>query len=84
LTQVDKTYRARYLRNAYLESLRVIEPVIKNHNLTLVETALRWLVHHSSLKMGEAGNELVTPPYYFQLLLITLNPAVGFLLERVV
>lgn len=57
LTQVDKTYRARYLRDASFEALAVIEPVVKAYNLTLIETAFRWLLHHSSLKMGAKGTE---------------------------
>jgi len=47
------------LKNASLEALSVIEPVVKAHNLTLIETAFRWLLHHSELMMGEKGSELV-------------------------
>jgi aflatoxin B1 aldehyde reductase len=34
----------------------LIDPVVQNHNLTLIETALRWCVHHSSLKVKD-GND---------------------------
>lgn len=27
----------------------------KQHNLTLLETALRWCVHHSALRLGTDG-----------------------------
>jgi aflatoxin B1 aldehyde reductase len=58
ISHVDKTYRARYLRDAPLEALSLVEPIVKKHNLTLVETAIRWLVHHSALKMrSKGGNE---------------------------
>ncbi|KAF2476020.1 aflatoxin B1 aldehyde reductase member 2, partial [Lindgomyces ingoldianus] len=55
LTQVDKTYRARFLTNASLEALSVIEPVVRKYGLTLIETGLRWLVHHSGLRMRRNG-----------------------------
>lgn len=59
LTHVDSAYRARFLRHASLEAVSLIEPVVKAHNLTLVETGLRWLVHHSALKMrsDSKGND---------------------------
>src|ERR1700678_4379177 len=37
-------YRERYFRDANLEALRIIEPVVKKNGLTLIETAFRWLV----------------------------------------
>jgi aflatoxin B1 aldehyde reductase len=49
-------YRNRYFKDAYLEALKVVEPVVQAHNLTLPETALRWLVHHSALRItAESG-----------------------------
>lgn len=39
----------------------MIQPVVEKNNLTLLETALRWCVHHSALKVGgvdkEGGND---------------------------
>lgn len=61
MTQVDKTYRARFLRNASLEALSVIEPIVAAHNLTLIDAGMRWLTHHSALRMrSEGGNEYVS------------------------
>ena len=58
MTTVDKTYRERFLRNASLEALSVIEPVVTAHNLTLIDVGMRWLIHHSALRMrSEGGNE---------------------------
>lgn len=59
LAFTDKAYRARYLRDSSLEAISIVENAIKTHNLTLVETAFRWLVHHSALvmKKSEGGNE---------------------------
>ncbi|KAI9772997.1 MAG: hypothetical protein M1839_002267 [Geoglossum umbratile] len=51
-------YRNRFFKDAYLEALRIIEPVVQNHGLTLPETALRWLVHHSALNIKpESGGK---------------------------
>lgn len=51
-------YRARYFRNTYFDALKLIEPVVKAHNLTLIETALRWTIHHSALKTrAKGGND---------------------------
>ncbi len=45
-------YRARYFKDATFEALAMIEPVVRKHNLTLVETAMRWCMHHSALNVG--------------------------------
>jgi aflatoxin B1 aldehyde reductase len=50
-------YRARYFRDATFEALSIIEPVVEKHGLTLVETALRWVRHHSALKMDNGGRD---------------------------
>lgn len=53
-------YRDRFFKDATFEALRYIEPVVQKHNLTLVETALRWVIHHSLLKFNgvvEGGND---------------------------
>ncbi|KAF2099258.1 Aldo/keto reductase [Rhizodiscina lignyota] len=54
-TAVDRTYRARFVRETSLEALAVIESATKKHGLTLIETAIRWLQHHSALKMRTNG-----------------------------
>ncbi len=48
-------YRARYFRKPIFDALKHIEDAIAPHNLTMVETALRWMIHHSQLKMRTAG-----------------------------
>ena len=45
-----KVYRDRYLNQVYIEAINSLTPVVENHGLTLIETALRWLVHHSKLR----------------------------------
>ena len=50
-----KMYRERYFKDATFEALALIEPVAQKHNLTLLEIALRWTVHHSDLKTRVKG-----------------------------
>jgi len=52
-------YRKRYFKNAYFDALQLIEPVVKKNDLTLIETALRWVTHHSALKVTpeSGGND---------------------------
>ncbi|EXJ96029.1 hypothetical protein A1O1_01155 [Capronia coronata CBS 617.96] len=50
-----KMYRERYFHDTTFSALQHLEPVVKQHNLTLVETALRWCVHHSLLKLASQG-----------------------------
>lgn len=52
-------YRERYFRDSTFEALRIIEPVVQRHNLTLLETALRWLVHHSALKIKDGDDGVI-------------------------
>jgi len=42
-------YRSRYFQDHYFEALKTLKPVVEKHNLTLAETMLRWLNHHSKL-----------------------------------
>ncbi|KAJ5135437.1 Drug/metabolite transporter [Penicillium bovifimosum] len=50
-------YRARYFRDATFEALSIIEPVVQKHGLTMLETALRWVRHHSALNMDNGGRD---------------------------
>ncbi|KAK7208626.1 aflatoxin B1-aldehyde reductase [Myxozyma melibiosi] len=50
-------YRTRYFRDVYWDALDMIQPVAEKHNLTVFEVALRWMVHHSALKLGPAKGQ---------------------------
>lgn len=52
-------YRKRYFKEATFEAMRMIEPVVKEHNLTLLETAIRWCVHHSQLKIVDGNDGII-------------------------
>ncbi|ODH48978.1 hypothetical protein GX48_04911 [Paracoccidioides brasiliensis] len=54
---LGSNYRNRYFKDATFDALRIIEPVVKKHHLTLIETAFRWLRHHSALNMGTSLTE---------------------------
>jgi len=50
-------YRKRYFKDATFDALRLIEETSKKHNLTMLEMALRWCVHHSALEMKDGGRD---------------------------
>ncbi|KAF2424244.1 aflatoxin B1 aldehyde reductase member 3 [Tothia fuscella] len=52
-------YRKRYFKDATFDALALIEPVVKKNNLTLIETALRWCVHHSKLKIKDGNDGII-------------------------
>lgn len=49
-------YRKRYFRESTFKSMQVIEAAVAKHDLTMIETALRWMVHHSKLRVKD-GND---------------------------
>ena len=55
--QSGSMYRKRYFRDATFDALRLIEEAAQKHNLTLLEIALRWCVHHSALKIKNGGGD---------------------------
>jgi len=52
-------YRKRYFRDSTFDALALVEPVVQKHGLTLVETALRWLVHHSALNVLDGTDGII-------------------------
>jgi aflatoxin B1 aldehyde reductase len=52
-------YRKRYFKGATFEALRLIEPVVEKYGLTLLETAMRWLTHHSALKVQDGRDGVI-------------------------
>ncbi|KAI0596388.1 NADP-dependent oxidoreductase domain-containing protein [Biscogniauxia sp. FL1348] len=52
-----KAYRERYLKESTFKALQTIEKALEKHpGLTMIETALRWTVHHSQLRVKN-GND---------------------------
>jgi len=54
-----QNYRARYFRDKHFEALGIVTPVVEKHGLTMVETALRWLVHHSALNVKDGKDGII-------------------------
>lgn len=55
-TTLGKRYRERYFSDPVFDALRLVEPVVEKNGLTMIETALRWCVHHSKLNV-KGGND---------------------------
>ncbi|UJR12717.1 hypothetical protein I4U23_016891 [Adineta vaga] len=45
-----KMYRDRYFNDVYFDAINRLTPVVEKHGLTMAETALRWILHHSKLR----------------------------------
>ncbi|ORY68953.1 aflatoxin B1 aldehyde reductase member 2 [Pseudomassariella vexata] len=55
-TSIGKMYRGRYFKDSTFAALKTIETAVEQHGLSMIETALRWTVHHSQLKVTD-GND---------------------------
>lgn len=53
-----KMYRARYWTPEYFEALKVVDEASSKAGLTMAETALRWVSHHSMMKR-EYGDSVI-------------------------
>ncbi|XP_044715060.1 aldo/keto reductase family domain-containing protein [Hirsutella rhossiliensis] len=49
-------YRKRYFRESTFKAIQLAEGAVEKHSLTMIEAALRWVVHHSELKIND-GND---------------------------
>ena len=54
-----RAYRDRYFRDTTFRALQVIEKAVDEAGLTLIETALRWVVHHSALKVKDGNDGII-------------------------
>jgi len=51
-------YKHRYWHGAQFQALRILEEATEKEGCSMVELAMRWLVHHSKLRMrSEGGND---------------------------
>ncbi|KAG0208633.1 hypothetical protein BGX28_000441 [Mortierella sp. GBA30] len=48
-TGFGRIYRERYWNTLFFEAIKDLEKVAKEHSLTLLESSLRWMTHHSGL-----------------------------------
>ncbi|KAK5659886.1 hypothetical protein OQA88_13349 [Cercophora sp. LCS_1] len=54
-----KMYRDRYYRDSTFEALQTVEKAVEKAGLSLIETALRWVVHHSQLKVKDGNDGVI-------------------------
>ncbi|KAK4121236.1 Aldo/keto reductase [Parathielavia appendiculata] len=54
-----KLYRGRYFRDSTFRALQVVEQAVDKAGLTMIETALRWVVHHSALKVKDGNDGII-------------------------
>lgn len=52
-------YRNRYFKDSTFDALKIIDPVVEKHGLTMVETALRWLTNHSALNVKDGKDGVI-------------------------
>ncbi|TLS26746.1 hypothetical protein PpBr36_04288 [Pyricularia pennisetigena] len=52
-------YRALYFRGSTFEALRTVEAAVEKAGLSTIETALRWLVHHSGLRVKDGNDGII-------------------------
>ncbi|KAI1810446.1 aflatoxin B1 aldehyde reductase member 2 [Poronia punctata] len=51
-------YRERYFKESTFRALKTVEDAVAKHEgLTMIETALRWVVHHSKLRITNGGGD---------------------------
>jgi len=54
-----KMYQARYFKDHYFKAIEIIRPVAEKHGLTLLEVALRWMIHHSQLDFPKGDGVII-------------------------
>lgn len=56
---MGQMYRSRYFKDSTFDALKIIEPAVEKAGLTMVETAIRWCIHHSALKVVDGNDGLI-------------------------
>ncbi|TQS33975.1 hypothetical protein Golomagni_05663, partial [Golovinomyces magnicellulatus] len=52
-------YRARYFKDGTFNALKIVEEASEKSNLSMIEIALRWVVHHSGLKITDGNDGII-------------------------
>ncbi|RYP85124.1 hypothetical protein DL770_005104 [Monosporascus sp. CRB-9-2] len=61
-SMLGANYRGRYFKDSTFNALRTVEQAVERHageGLTMIETALRWVVHHSKLKVKDGNDGVI-------------------------
>ncbi|KAH6838331.1 NADP-dependent oxidoreductase domain-containing protein [Chaetomium sp. MPI-CAGE-AT-0009] len=56
---LGRMYRDRYFRDTTFRALQVVEKAVEKAGLSMIETALRWVVHHSALKVKDGNDGVI-------------------------
>lgn len=54
-----QNYRQRYFRDSIFRSMQIIEAAVEKEGLSMIETALRWMVHHSKLRFKDGNDGII-------------------------
>ncbi|KAH8885991.1 aflatoxin B1 aldehyde reductase member 2 [Thozetella sp. PMI_491] len=54
---LNGTLRDRYFKDSIFQALDMLKKATEGHGITMIEAALRWLVHHSQLNIKDGGND---------------------------
>lgn len=57
--KLGEMYRKRYFKDSTFEALKIIEPVVEKHGLTMIECAFRWLTNHSALNIKDGSDGII-------------------------
>ncbi|KAK4200932.1 putative aflatoxin B1 aldehyde reductase member [Triangularia verruculosa] len=58
-TTMGKMYRNRYFKDSTFQALKIVEEATEKAGITLIEAALRWVVHHSALKVKDGNDGVI-------------------------
>ena len=58
-SHAGKIYRGRYFRDSTFQALQLVESSAAKYGLSMIEIAMRWVVHHSSLKIKDGDDGLI-------------------------
>ncbi|KAK4210915.1 NADP-dependent oxidoreductase domain-containing protein [Rhypophila decipiens] len=50
-SRMGRMYRDRYFKDTTFRALQIIEQAVEKSGLSMIETAMRWAVHHSKLNV---------------------------------
>ena len=54
---LGERYRERYFKDAIFQALKLVDQEAKRHGISMVQVALRWMVHHSPMKVKDNGGD---------------------------
>ncbi|KAL7768152.1 hypothetical protein ACKLNR_002453 [Fusarium oxysporum f. sp. zingiberi] len=58
-SKIGTAYRQRYFRESTFKALKAIEEATEKNGLSMLETALRWIIHHSGLKVTNGNDGII-------------------------